>query len=110
MPPPRNDAHNDMDPACPVCGTPFTRAGRRRYCTDACRQAAWRRCAGPPPGPLVPPARRPRRQGTIYQCTDCDTRYLASQWSPTATGPAAASAPGWQAAPSPSGPMKQSYT
>ena len=35
MPPPRNDARNDTDPACPACGTPFTRAGRRRYCSHA---------------------------------------------------------------------------
>jgi len=32
-------------PGCVVCGTPLRRAGtgrRRRYCTPACRQRAWR--------------------------------------------------------------------
>ena len=56
--PPRNDSRNDTA-ACPACGQPFTRAGRRRWCSDACRQAAWRRrhpamsgAAAPPrPGP-----------------------------------------------------------
>jgi hypothetical protein len=28
---------------CPVCATPFTPAGKRRYCRDACRVAAHRR-------------------------------------------------------------------
>jgi hypothetical protein len=87
MPPPRNDARNDTTAACPVCGAPFTRNGRRRYCTDACRQAAWRRRAARPPRPAAPPGRRPRRQGTIYQCDDCETRYLAGQWCPDCNRP-----------------------
>jgi len=28
---------------CPVCWTPFTKIGRRRYCTEACRKTAWKR-------------------------------------------------------------------
>lgn len=28
---------------CPVCGSSFAASGRRRHCSDACRQAAWRR-------------------------------------------------------------------
>ena len=28
---------------CPVCWTPFTKIGRRRYCTDSCRKTAWTR-------------------------------------------------------------------
>lgn len=78
--PPRNDARNDTAAACPVCGSPFSRNGRRRYCTDACRQAAWRRRAEPPPAPPVPPARRSRREGTIYQCDGCEARYHGEQW------------------------------
>src|SRR5258708_15755939 len=93
MPPPRNDARNDTTLACPVCAAPFTPAGRRRYCTDACRQAAWRRRADPPPLPTVPPG-RPRRQATIYQCTDCETRYLADQWCPDCNRPCRRIGPG----------------
>jgi hypothetical protein len=94
MPPPRNDARNDPAVRCPACGTPFTRAGRRRYCTGACRQAAWRRrrAAEPPTVPLPPP--RPRRQGTIYQCPGCDTRYLSDQWCPDCTRPCRRLGPG----------------
>jgi hypothetical protein len=94
MPPPRNDARNDPAAACPACGTPFTPAGRRRYRTDACRQAAWRRRhpTGPPAVPLPPP--RPRRQGSIYQCTGCDTRYLSQQWCPGCTRPCRRPGPG----------------
>ena len=28
---------------CPTCGQPFEPTGRRRYCSDACRAAAYRR-------------------------------------------------------------------
>lgn len=93
MPPQRNDARNDTDPSCPVCAAPFTRAGRRRYCTDACRQAAWRRRAARPPAPPLPPV-RPRRQGTIYQCHDCDGRYLEDQWCPDCNRPCRRPGPG----------------
>ena len=95
MPPPRNDARNDTAAARPVCSAPFTRNGRRRYCTDACRQAAWRRRADLPPLAQTPPARS-RRQGTIYQCTDCDTRYLGEQWRPDCNRPCHRIGPGGQ--------------
>jgi hypothetical protein len=94
MPPPRNDARNDTAATCPACGAPFTRTGRRRYCTDACRQAAWRRRAASPRRPAALPAARPRRQGTIYQCDACDTRYLASQWCPDCNRPCRRPGPG----------------
>jgi hypothetical protein len=95
MLPPRNDDRNDMLRSCAVCGTTFPPAGRRRYCTDACRQAAWRRraaAARPEPGPL--PAARPRREGTIYQCPGCDARYLSEQWCPGCTRPCRRLGPG----------------
>ena len=39
--PSRNDG---VTIACPCCARPFVPpAGRRRFCSDACRQAAWRR-------------------------------------------------------------------
>ena len=79
--PPRNDSRNDTA-ACPACGQPFTPAGRRRWCSDACRQAAWRRRhPAAPPGSaaaVLPPA-RPARDHTIYECGDCGQRYLGQQ-------------------------------
>jgi hypothetical protein len=76
----RNDSRDDTV-ACPACGQPFTRAGRRRWCSDACRQAAWRRrhhARGPAPAAL-PSSQPASRDATIYQCPDCDQRYLGQQ-------------------------------
>ncbi len=76
--PSRNETRNDTAAACPACGRPFTPAGRRRWCSDACRQAAWRH-RHPAPGPATaritasPPT---ARETTIYQCPQCDQRYL----------------------------------
>ena len=77
----RNEDRNDSAAACPACGQPFTPAGRRRWCSDACRQAAWRR-RHPAPGPAgggtaAPPAAA--GNATIYQCPECDQRYLGQQ-------------------------------
>jgi len=76
--PPRNDNRNDTAVTCPACGQPFTPAGRRRWCSDACRQAAWRQ-RHPAPDPAARPAPPPARAATIYQCPECDQRYLGQQ-------------------------------
>lgn len=85
MSPPRNDIRNDIDPAgsgstCPTCGAGFTRSRRQRYCTPACRQAAWRNRHPPAPTTPTVPAGRPRREITVYACPECEQRYLAQQW------------------------------
>jgi hypothetical protein len=79
--PPRNDDRNDIA-ACAACGQPFTPAGRRRWCSDACRQAAWRRRhpAAAAAAALAPA--QAARDGTIYQCGDCGQRYLGQQHCP----------------------------
>ena len=64
---------------CEQCGAPFTPTGRRQWCSDACRQAAWRRRQTTPP-PTRPAL--PARNTTIYQCPECDTRYLGEQRCP----------------------------
>jgi hypothetical protein len=78
---PRNETRNETTATCPACGQPFTRAGRRRWCSDACRQAGWRRRhPAPAPAPDRPPQpRQPARETTIYQCPDCQERYLGQQ-------------------------------
>lgn len=94
--PSRNDSHNDTT-VCPVCGTKVPRTGRRRWCSDACRQAAWRRRAAMPPAPQpVLPAARSRRDGTIYQCGECDARYLGDQWCTDCNRPCRRLGPGGQ--------------
>lgn len=63
--------------SCAVCGREVRPVGRRRFCSDACRQAAWRR-RHPTPGPEVPP--RPPRSAVVYECPACLTRYLGAQY------------------------------
>jgi hypothetical protein len=84
MPTSRNDIRNDIETAtaCPVCATAFTPTRRQRYCTPACRQAAWRaRHYEPTPRPATTiPPRTHRRDITVYQCPTCEGRYLGQQW------------------------------
>ena len=60
---------------CPVCGDLFQPSGRRQYCSDACRQAAWRHRHTATPTPAEPV----NRADIVYQCPTCDTRYLGEQ-------------------------------
>lgn len=64
---------------CPSCGAPFPPSGRRRFCSDACRQAAWRR-RHPPPLPVLPA--RSSRTTSVYECLDCGARFLGTQRCP----------------------------
>ena len=73
---------NETTTRCPVCRAPFTPIRRQRYCTPACRQAAWRaRHTQPASAPdIVTPQGISRRDITVYHCPECDTRTLAQQW------------------------------
>jgi hypothetical protein len=67
--------------ACPACGARLPVGRSRRFCSAACRQAAYRRrhqSADERQAPL--PRRRSRLEGTLYQCPECETRYLGEQW------------------------------
>jgi hypothetical protein len=62
---------------CPVCGGFFVRSGRRRYCSDACRQAAYRlRLDASQVPPLM---ERLPRTPIVYECPNCTTRRLGMQ-------------------------------
>ena len=61
---------------CGQCDTAFTAVGRQTWCTDACRQAAWRRRRAAP-APAPPPLTA--KTNTIYECPECETRYLGTQ-------------------------------
>lgn len=82
MKPPRHPSRNDgvtLRP-CPVCGNGFLALGRRRHCSDACRQAAWRRrhLPAPPEVPLAP--KGARRAVSVYECDGCGARALGEQY------------------------------
>lgn len=65
---------------CSRCGVWFRARGRQRWCSAACRQAAFRQRL-PSPRP-APPAmlRRGRHQATtVYACPHCDARTLGAQ-------------------------------
>ena len=64
---------------CPVCRDRFVPVGRQRVCSPACRQAAYRRRHAAADVPLAVPPHRSRREGTVYECPSCETRYLGNQ-------------------------------
>ena len=70
---------------CPVCHAAFRRIRRQTYCSPACKQVAWRARTQPNREPAVPIGRR--REHTVHQCGECDTRYLGEQWCPDCTRP-----------------------
>lgn len=76
MSPPRNGT---VTARCGACDGPLPAGRTRRWCSDACRQAAWRRRHAPPPTPVELPLAQPRRAVTVYQCPECDTRVLGAQ-------------------------------
>lgn len=75
---------------CGGCGTVFEPSGRRKFCSDACRQAVWRQRQARPAIPV-----KLARRETVYECPDCQTRYLGTQRCPdcntfcTSLGPGA---------------------
>jgi len=78
---------------CPACGGNLPAGRARRFCSPACRQAAYRRRHQQPPPEVPLPPRRSRLQGTVYECTECETRYLA-EWCPDCAVPCRRLGPG----------------
>lgn len=64
---------------CPRCRQAFSPTGRQRFCSAACRQAAWRQ-RQPAPLPALP-ARAPKL-ATVYECPACEIRLLGEQRCP----------------------------
>lgn len=65
--------------ACPACGSPFVPAGRRRFCSDACRAAAHRRRRAAARPVVVLPAAASRVPLTVYECDACGARAVGEQ-------------------------------
>ena len=88
--PVRNDTRDDPAPPplapqqCLLCPKP-RRSGRGRFCSDACRQRAFRLRHTALPNLEEALLRKALRQRatliahTIYECTTCDIRYLGEQ-------------------------------
>lgn len=69
--------------SCLVCVEPLPPGRKsRRYCSDACRQAAWRRRHEDSREPPALQPREPRRPVSVYICPKCETRYLGEQYCP----------------------------
>lgn len=75
----RNDG---VTVVCRACGVTLAPSGRREFCSDACRQAAWRRRHAAPLQPPGLPAKAPRRPVSVYVCPECEARYLGEQYCP----------------------------
>jgi hypothetical protein len=74
-------AHNRI---CPVDGTRFSTSGRGRYCSQACRQQAYRLRHGASQATtdaLVLQLERQRQlvAHTVYECSSCQERLLG-EW------------------------------
>jgi len=81
--------------SCPICATPLPGRTDQRYCTPACRQAAYRRrTQQPPPTPPPPAPSRSPREHTVYECGACEQRLLGEQWCPDCQRPARRIGPG----------------
>jgi hypothetical protein len=73
---------DDTVTTCGICGKPFRPLGRQRWCSAACRTAAWRRFHHPAdskPAPPVPPPAGRRRDVTVYECASCGERAIGAQ-------------------------------
>jgi hypothetical protein len=73
----RNDGGRALSRPCALCGDSFVPHGRRRFCNDACRQAAWRQRHPACALPSLP--RRVPRSSVIYECPECEARFLGQQ-------------------------------
>ena len=55
---------------CGVCGGLLPAGRRRRWCSDRCRQSAFRARQAAPRPP------QPARCDIVYECPECEARYL----------------------------------
>ena len=71
--------HDAVTMTCPVCLHSFAPVGRRKYCGDACRAAAYRRRRDAGHVTVALPRAQPRRPVTVYECDACGARALGDQ-------------------------------
>jgi hypothetical protein len=64
---------------CPLCQHSFTPIGRQKYCSDACRAAAYRRRRDNTHPAVTMPKAQPRQPITVYECDSCGARAVGDQ-------------------------------
>ena len=64
---------------CAACGRHFPAQGRKAYCSDACRQRAFRLRRQPADEVQLGFARRLPKTAIVYQCPECEVRMLGQQ-------------------------------
>lgn len=65
--------------SCPVCQQGFSPGSNQRYCSQTCRDAAWRRRHQQAHAAVAVPPARPRGALTVSECAECGTRSLGAQ-------------------------------
>ena len=80
--PPAPSCHDTVTMTCPICQHPFTPVGRQKFCSDACRAAAYRRRRDAARPALAVPKAQPRRPITVYECDGCGARSVGDQRCP----------------------------
>lgn len=69
--------------SCPACGLTFNfdgQSGRKRlWCSAACRQRGYRLRNHPPADPMVVLPKRTLKSEVVYECPECEARYLGIQ-------------------------------
>ncbi|KJF18785.1 MULTISPECIES: hypothetical protein [Acidithrix] len=66
-------------PVCHYCGNAITGTKPRIYCSDRCRVNAWKlRNRNKVPIAKLPKGNK-RKDCTVYECPQCETRYLGVQ-------------------------------
>lgn len=68
--------------SCPACGLTLVADRRRVWCSDACRQRGFRLRHQPPDLVQVLLLRRTPKTAAVYECPQCQTRYIGSQRCP----------------------------
>ena len=71
--------HDAVTMTCPVCRRAFSPVGRRKFCSDACRAAAYRARRGAARPLVVVPSGARRVPLTVYECDICGARAVGQQ-------------------------------
>lgn len=75
-----SDASGSPGRPCPVCGLTVSRP-RATFCSDACRQSAFRQRHTQSTRSRTALS-KPTRRLVVYQCPDCESRLLGEQRCP----------------------------